>query len=176
MASVEKIVPFILQAEGGYVDDKDDMGGATNKGVTWKTWCSLFDASTTHDRFMIMSAEDWTFIFKNLYWNQIMGDQINSQKVADVIVDWAYNSGRHTASVDIQDILIHIFGEHLDEDGVFGAATIKAINEQDADKLFDDIIQKRLDFYNQICISHPTNQKFLQGWKNRITNLIKFES
>lgn len=34
MAIANKLVPFILQWEGGFVNDPDDLGGATNKGIT----------------------------------------------------------------------------------------------------------------------------------------------
>ena len=38
MADVMKLAPFILSFEGGFVNDPDDRGGATNKGVTIATW------------------------------------------------------------------------------------------------------------------------------------------
>ena len=34
----QKLVPFILSWEGGFVNDPDDVGGATNKGITIATW------------------------------------------------------------------------------------------------------------------------------------------
>ena len=34
MADVRKLAPFILKWEGGFVNDPDDLGGATNMGVT----------------------------------------------------------------------------------------------------------------------------------------------
>ena len=34
MADVNKLAPFILKWEGGFVNDPDDLGGATNMGVT----------------------------------------------------------------------------------------------------------------------------------------------
>ena len=34
MADVKKLAPFILKWEGGFVNDPDDLGGATNMGVT----------------------------------------------------------------------------------------------------------------------------------------------
>jgi lysozyme family protein len=37
MASVEQIAEQIVAREGGYVDDPDDPGGATNFGVTIHT-------------------------------------------------------------------------------------------------------------------------------------------
>lgn len=38
MADVRKLAPFILKWEGGFVNDPDDLGGATNMGVTIGTW------------------------------------------------------------------------------------------------------------------------------------------
>jgi hypothetical protein len=38
MANVNSLLPFILKWEGGFVNDPDDAGGATNKGVTISTW------------------------------------------------------------------------------------------------------------------------------------------
>lgn len=38
MAEVSKLIPFIRKWEGGFVDDPDDPGGATNMGVTIGTY------------------------------------------------------------------------------------------------------------------------------------------
>ena len=38
MASIDKLIPFILKWEGGFVNDPTDRGGATNKGVTIATY------------------------------------------------------------------------------------------------------------------------------------------
>ena len=43
MADVNKLVPHIIKFEGGFVNDPDDLGGATNRGVcyrTYKLYCS----------------------------------------------------------------------------------------------------------------------------------------
>jgi len=40
MANVYKLAPWILKWEGGFVNDPDDLGGATNMGVTIGTWKS----------------------------------------------------------------------------------------------------------------------------------------
>lgn len=37
-----KLAPFILKWEGGFINDPDDLGGATNMGVTigtYETYC-----------------------------------------------------------------------------------------------------------------------------------------
>lgn len=38
MTDIRKLAPFILKWEGGFVDDPDDLGGATNMGVTIGTY------------------------------------------------------------------------------------------------------------------------------------------
>ena len=41
MADVRKLAPFILKWEGGFVNDPDDLGGATNMGVYCQSVCGL---------------------------------------------------------------------------------------------------------------------------------------
>jgi lysozyme family protein len=186
MADSKHIVPFIKQAEGGLSKNPadtaskhpvpDGSGYHTNKGITWEVWSGTFgtDADSIK-RFYAMNDDDWNVIFKKFYWNQMLGDSIVSQRIADVIVDWVWGSGKHYPEADVQDILIHTFNEHITEDGNFGPATIKAINEVDEQKLWDAIVAKRFWFLDQIVSLHPTNKQFLQGWKNRMNHLIDFE-
>ena len=173
MADFKHIIPFIKRAEGGYVNDPLDAGGETNKGITIATWKSMF-GDKAHDRFLKMSDEDWGVIFKKLYWDKMLGDQIHSQRIADIIVDWVWGSGSHYAEADVQDILVHAFGDHIAVDGAFGPATIAAINAADEQRLFDLIVVKRNWFFDQCVVSHPTNARFLQGWKNRLNHLVTF--
>lgn len=34
----EKMLKFVLEKEGGYVNDPNDLGGETNKGITTATY------------------------------------------------------------------------------------------------------------------------------------------
>ncbi len=175
MADFKHIIPFIKRAEGGYANDPLDNGGETNKGITYKVWCSVF-GNNAHDRFITMSDEDWGAIFKKLFWDQTLGDQIKSQRIADILVDWIWGSGKHYPEADVQDILIHAFGQHITEDGNFGPATVATLNSVDEQTLWTDIVAKRFWFLDQCVVSHPTNARFLQGWKNRMNHLITFET
>ena len=73
MADAQKLVPFILSWEGGYVNDPDDVGGATNKGITIATWrlhgCDNDgDGDIDADDLRIITNEQWMEIFKCQYW------------------------------------------------------------------------------------------------------------
>ena len=83
MANSSKLVPFILQWEGGFVNDPLDLGGATNKGITIGTFTEYkkrkgLKAPTVQDLKNI-SDEDWHAVFKGLYWDRWKADDIKSQ-------------------------------------------------------------------------------------------------
>ena len=174
MANRNKIIPFIKSAEGGWSNNSLDKGGETNKGITYSVWIKHFGADA-HDRFMAMSNEDWGIIFYNEYWNKILGDKINSQRIANMIVDWVWNCGTYFPEKDIQIILVEIFEKHIVEDGVFGQATIDAINQSDEAMEYQHIIDRRLEYYQQIVDATPSQSIFLKGWQTRVFNLQKFE-
>ena len=99
MANSSKLIPFILQWEGGFVNDPDDLGGATNKGITIGTFAEYKKrkgqkAPTVTDLKNISDAE-WHDVFKSLYWDRWKADEIKSQSVANILVDWVWASGSH---------------------------------------------------------------------------------
>lgn len=109
------------------------------------------------------------------FWNSMLGDQIKSQRIADMIFDWVWGSGKHYPEIDIQDILVHTFGQHIAIDGNFGPATIQAINSVDQPGEYQAIIAKRFWYFDQIVLAHPSDKQWLQGWKNRVNQLIEFD-
>ena len=174
MADFKHIIPFIRRAEGGWVNNPNDTGGETMAGVTYSTWKTFF--GDTHERFIAMSDSDWGVIFKKGYWDLMLGDQIKSQRISDITVDWIWGSGKHYPEIDIQDIIVHTFNIHITEDGNFGPATIAAINATDEQKLWEAIVAKRFWYLDAIVAAHPTNGVFLKGWQNRMNHLITFET
>lgn len=94
MADVNKLVPFILRWEGGFVNDPDDLGGATNKGVTiatYEAYCKKKGyPKPTVERLKNLTQEEWTEILKTMYWDRWKADEIKSQSVANILVDWVW--------------------------------------------------------------------------------------
>ncbi len=172
MADVNKLIPFILRWEGGFCNDPNDLGGATNKGVTFKTYKSycrtIGKPIPSIGDLRRLTDEEFTEILKQMYWDVCKADFIESQSVANAIVDWAWNSGTVTAIKEIQKEL------GLKDDGIIGNITLSAINSHSPLPLFGRIKRKRIGYIERICEKRPTNMKFYNGWINRI-NSLKYE-
>lgn len=167
MADAKKLMPFILSWEGGFVDDPLDRGGATNKGVTIGTFQTFYPGATV-DNLKKITDNQWLTIFKSGYWDPWMADDINSQSVANIVVDWAWASGARTAIRKVQEIL------GVKADGLVGSKTLSAINGSDPEELFDRIKVARYDFVDAIVRRDSSQKRFIRGWKNRIKS-IKYE-
>lgn len=171
MADSSKLVPFILQWEGGFVNDPDDLGGATNRGITIGTYTEYRKrkgqgAPTVTDLKNISDAE-WLDVFRTLYWDRWKADEIRSQPVANILVDWVWASGSH--GIRRPQRLLGVKA-----DGIAGKRTIAAVNAMDAATLFKMIKDDRVRFIDEICRARPENGKYRKGWMNRI-NAIRYE-
>lgn len=170
MADVNKLAPFILKWEGGFVNDPDDLGGATNMGVTIGAWKSCGydkdgDGDIDVDDLHLLTREDVVNrVLKPYYWDRWKADSIQDQSVANILVDWIWASGVHGIKIP-QDLLGVI------PDGIVGPKTLVAVNSRNPRELFDQIKIARFDFIEDICRKRPANNKFKRGWMNRINDI-----
>ena len=170
--SVEKLAPFVLEHEGGFVNDPLDRGGATNKGVTIAVWKAQgYDKDGDGDidvaDLKLISVEDATNIMKKNYWDRWKADQIKNQAIANTVVDWVWGSGVWGIKIP-QRIL------GVKDDGVVGAKTIEALNNQDPKKFLEKLYLARFSFLDGIVASNPSQKRFIKGWKNRMNDLILY--
>lgn len=164
MANHKVLIPFILRWEGGFANVPGDRGGATNKGVTLATFRMVYGSDKTESDLRRMTNSQWEHIFLSLFWNKFRADEIQSQKVANACVDWAWHSGTSKVIKRVQKII------GVKQDGIVGTVTLSAMNKE-GDKLFDKVQEARKQFLNAIVKSRPSQKKFLKGWMNRVNDL-----
>lgn len=167
MADKNKLIPTIKKWEGGYSDNPNDRGGATNSGVTLAVYQSVYGKSKTKNDLKKMTSDQWNYIFTKLYWNKWKADEIKNQSIANILVDWVWMSGYGTIK-KIQSL----FG--LTADGIVGNKTISYINSQDQEEVFNKIWNRRKQFYESLVKNNPSQKVFLKGWMNRL-NTFKFQ-
>ena len=169
MAKAEKLMAFIHKWEGDFANNPYDGGGCTMKGVTLSTYRDYFGQYKTCEDLRYITDEEWLYIFKDGYWDKCKADEIDSQIVANIIVDWAWMSGVKTAVKKIQKLL------GVEVDGIVGRETINAINNCNEDILFNDIYNERVRFYTNIVEKKPSQKMFLHGWLNRLNDIDTHE-
>ena len=159
MANFDLYAPTLRKWEGGFVWDLADPGGATNMGVTLATFRVYFGQKQTVEDLKNITPGQWRIIMKS-YWNRCKGDEIRNQSVAEMLVDWHINAGGRA----IQKTQA-AFG--LKADGIVGPLTLKALNDEDSEKVFNRIKSARILYYNRLVIENGSLRKFLRGWLNR---------
>lgn len=189
MAKVDVLLPFILKWEGGFANDPADAGGATNMGVTLATWRNVgYDKDGDGDidvkDLKLLSVTDVrNCVLKPHFWDRWNADRIQSQKVANILVDWVWGSGKH--GIVIPQRLLGVT-----DDGIVGEKTLSAVNFADPDQLFDAIFKARVKFFKDITntsvrnyekkigrkateteLMKHTNKRFLKGWLNRLNDI-----
>lgn len=170
MANVYKLAPWIFKWEGGFVNDPDDLGGATNMGVTISTWKQVGydkdgDGDIDVDDLHLLTREDVVNrVLKPHYWDRWKADDIKSQSVANILVDWVWASGVHGIKIPQRLLGVTV-------DGIVGPKTLAAVNARNPRELFDMIKIARFDFIEDICKKRPANNKFKRGWMNRINDI-----
>jgi len=167
MADIKNIIPLIQRWEGKFSNDPNDSGGATMMGITMRTFIQYRKKKglppPTIGNLKDISPDEWEAILKMFYWDKWQADQINNQSIANILVDWLWNSGSWGIKIP-QRIL------GLVEDGIVGYNTLYAINTANQKGLFQDIKKAREQFFWDIVKNNPTQQKFIKGWLNRLAD------
>ncbi|MGP3591630.1 type VI secretion system tip protein TssI/VgrG [Vagococcus sp. WN89Y] len=166
-----KISQVVFKNEGGFVNDPDDSGGATNKGIAWKTWTRYakedVGVEPTLENLQNITTEQAEVIYRKRYWDPSGFNDLKDQKLALMAYDWTITSGG--AGKQIQKLLNNEFGQQLVTDGKIGPKTIEAMSSvSDSAKLTSRIADIRKEYYENLVINNPKNAKYLTGWLNRV--------
>jgi lysozyme family protein len=142
----EKALKFVLKWEGGYVNNPNDKGGATNKGITQNTYNAWLQSKKQNLKDVRhITDEEVRQIYYNNYWLKAGCDKM-SEKFAILAFDTAVNMGVSR----VQEFLKYA----------------KYIST-------DKFIIARIRKYNEFA-KYGNQKIFLQGWLNRILDLEQY--
>jgi len=184
MHSVESIAVEIVNREGGYVNDPDDPGGATNHGVTIHTMRRLGldlngDGRVDERDVRALSSDQAVEIYLKHYFAQTKINLLPEPLQASVF-DMQVNAGAN--AVRILQRLMAAFGMPIKEDGAIGpitARTVEAAMAKAPDHLVDAYGIERRNYYYRLGDLRPASRKYARrqdggkgGWIVRAEEFI----
>ncbi len=184
MLSVSAIAKDIIRREGGYVNDPDDPGGATNHGVTIGTMKRLgldldHDGSITANDVKALSAGQAEAIFLEHYFKR-PGIAALPEVLQPSVFDMYVNAGGN--AVRILQNLLNDMGAALTVDGAIGKQTIRAAysaHRHAPDHLADAYGIARRNYYYALADRREKSRKYARrqdggkgGWIKRAEEFI----
>ena len=169
MAEFKISLQKTLTHEGGYVNDPDDLGKETYKGISrasnskWSGW-KIIDNYKAKSGFLLILDKDVELqkqvelFYLYEFWLPLKADQIANQTSADSIFDFAVNSGLKTTSLIVQSVI------GTKADGIIGEKTLQKLNSLDFGYFQPAFTVAKISHYISIIQKRPTNKKYLYGW------------
>ena len=184
MQSVRQIAEEIVGREGGFVNDPDDPGGATNHGVTIHTMRHLGldlnqDGAVTVSDVRALTRNRAIDIFIRHYFERPLIAMLPDVLQASVF-DMYVNAGSN--AIKILQRLLRDMGHSLTVDGVLGPVSIAAAQTAHTnapDHLVDAYGIARRNYYFRIADRRKASRKYARtraggkgGWIKRAEEFI----
>lgn len=184
MKTVKDLATEIVAREGGFVDDPDDPGGATNHGVTIYTMRRLGlditrDGRVDASDVRALRREQAVEIYIDHYFHR-PGLGALSEVLHASVFDMQVNAGAN--AVKILQRLCTQMGQPCVDDGLIGPQTIRAVQrayEAAPGHIVDAYGIARRNYYYALADSRPANRKYARrrdggkgGWITRAEEFI----
>ena len=179
MQTVRQIAEQIVAREGGFVNDPDDPGGATNFGVTIHTMRRLGldldgDGQVDVADVRALTREQATDIFIEHYFRRPRIAEVPDALQASLF-DMYVNAGANAVTI-LQNLLIEM-GYKIAADGVLGPQTLAALHDAaapDPQHLADAYAIARRNYYFRLADRRAASRKYARtraggkgGWIKR---------
>lgn len=174
MANFNLFVSKIRTIEGGYQNLSKDNGNynslgqrvGTNHGISARFYEGIIKRPPTVADMKAITKEKATVLFKKYFWDDVQGDTLKNQSVAELITDHAINGGESPIGTIVQKILVSDFNKRLTIDGDIGPKTAAVINSVNQEQLFNKIKAARAVAYRNL------GGEFLDSWLNRLKYFV----
>ena len=184
MNSVRQIAQEIVDREGGFVNDPDDPGGATNFGVTIHTMRRLGldldrDGSITVADVHALSRPQAVQIFLEHYYNRPLIAEL-PQPLQATVFDMYVNSGSNAVKI-LQQLLVEM-GFKVAVDGALGPQSLSAVRaafQAGPEEMTNAYGIARRNYYFRIADRRTSSRKYARtraggkgGWIKRAEEFI----
>lgn len=168
-------VEVVLAHEGGFINHPNDLGGATNWGISLRYLQQLGievgdidqDGDVDIDDIRKLPKEKAIERYRVDWWDKYGYGRIADFDVATKVFDLSINMGPSTAHKVLQRALHAAGRRDVKVDGIFGPKTLAATNEVDPRMLIGALRAEAAAYYRQLVKRDPDLAVFEKGWLNR---------
>lgn len=183
LASTDAMIDALIGREGGYVNNRADLGGPTIWGITQQVARSFGYAGDMK----AMPRATAVTIYRKRYWLATSLDKVAQRypELATELFDIAVNMGTAIAGTFLQRSL-NAFNQQATlyadvvADGGIGAITLNALDayrqrrgDAGGDVLLEAVRSLRGARYIEISEARPANETFTYGWFGRMVEMLK---
>jgi lysozyme family protein len=155
----DAIISQTLSHEGGYSNNPNDAGGETKYGISKRSYPNVDIKNLTLEQ-----AKD---IYKRDFWDNQGYSQIEDISLASKVFDLGVNMGTQTAVILLQRALKANGFKTLEDDGIYGSATVEALKNSDTKKVLIALRSEAAGYYRRLVTANQSQKVFLKGWLNR---------
>jgi lysozyme family protein len=171
----------VLRHEGGFVNDPNDPGGATNFGVSlrWLRDVGLLDldgdglpdgdldldGDIDIDDIRAMSRDDAAKLYRIHWWDRYGYGDFHLT-IGTKVFDLAVNMGARQAHRVLQRAC-RACGHAIEDDGIIGPATRAAVAAIRPECLILSLRSEAAGFYRTLIAARPRFETYRRGWLNR---------
>ena len=164
----DKSFDLVIAHEGGFTNDQRDKGnhladgreGCTMLGCTQANWESYIGKKVTQDDMKKLTKDDIKPLYKKNYFDVVMGDLLPSG-LDYAAFDFAINAGSNASRKMVQ------IAVGVNNDGIFGPATLKAIQNADAKDVLGRFTSAKIKFYQSLS----NFEVYGKGWLKRCADV-----
>ena len=169
------IIDRLIDREGGFVDDPDDAGGATNMGITGRTlrrWIREAGGQVpklgaeTREAVKALRRPEVRAIYRKFYLERWRVDRIRSDGLREHLLDCVVLYGPKAIRW-MQRFL------GVKADGIIGPITLLAITRGGPAVVSWELVKARLMHTARRVKKQPDQAKFLPGWTARALKFLE---
>ncbi len=175
----DKAFDYVVNSEGGYVDNPNDPGGPTKWGVAnFREKVSAYEVYKGR-QVSAKEIEDLTIdevkrFYFQCFYKTVGADLVEYPAIATALFDTCVLYGIQP-TCKMAQLALNDCGLLLFVDGVIGKITIKCLNEVDTVDFLNCFAARIIQRIDKIVAANPqkfAGKKAENGWKNRTRHLL----
>lgn len=175
MAELSKFTEWLRKTKSSYIQHQSDDSYDTYNGITYKQFkkhCkNVTSKEPSRNLFIKINSDEYNGLIREILWDKIYGDEIRSQKIANIIAFFAHSRGLDNTIRSVKKVLAKSEDVFLEDSREMDSKTIGVLNTSTkAYKLLTTELSHQLAKHAK----QHTTFKLLSNWTRELDLLLEY--